>query len=382
MPTISNAPNGADSSIDGTEKIAVSGSKYALISSILEYIRTATATLTGKTINLTSNTLSGTTAQFNTALSDNDFATLAGSENLTNKTLTTPTIASFTNATHSHADAAGGSSIPVFKTIAVSGQSDVVADSVTDTLTLAAGANVTITTNASTDTITIASSGGGGGGDVATDTIWDAKGDLAIGTGADTAAKLTVGSNGQYVIAASGETTGLKYVTGGRVFIEEVTGSGTTLTFGASGTIPQVYTSLEIEYELRSTKAAVAVEVMKISFNNDTTAANYRYTEEGIYGAGSEALAGADDLAIDNLPAATSPANSASTGFIRIPFYKATTFFKKALQMSGSRLDTSGTQLVIYTHAVEWENTGAITEIDLILASGNFTGTARLYGTY
>jgi hypothetical protein len=92
MPTISNAPNGADSSIDGTEKIAVSGSKYALISSILEYIRTATATLTGKTINLTSNTLSGTTAQFNTALSDNDFATLAGSENLTNKTLTTPTI--------------------------------------------------------------------------------------------------------------------------------------------------------------------------------------------------------------------------------------------------------------------------------------------------
>ena len=50
-------------------------------------------TLTTKTINLTSNTLSGTTAQFNTALSDNDFATLAGSETLTNKTLTSPTLA-------------------------------------------------------------------------------------------------------------------------------------------------------------------------------------------------------------------------------------------------------------------------------------------------
>jgi hypothetical protein len=49
-----------------------------------------------------------------------------------------------------------------FKTIAVSGQSDVVADSATDTLTLAAGSNITITTNAGTDTITIASSGGGG----------------------------------------------------------------------------------------------------------------------------------------------------------------------------------------------------------------------------
>lgn len=43
-----------------------------------------------------------------------------------------------------------------FKTISVSGQSDVVADTTTDTLTFAAGSNVTITTNASTDTITIA----------------------------------------------------------------------------------------------------------------------------------------------------------------------------------------------------------------------------------
>lgn len=47
-----------------------------------------------------------------------------------------------------------------FKTIAVSGQSDVVADSSTDTLTFAAGSGMTITTNASTDTITFASSGG------------------------------------------------------------------------------------------------------------------------------------------------------------------------------------------------------------------------------
>ena len=49
-------------------------------------------TLTNKTINLSNNTLSGTVAQFNTALSDDNFATLTGSEILTNKTLTSPTI--------------------------------------------------------------------------------------------------------------------------------------------------------------------------------------------------------------------------------------------------------------------------------------------------
>lgn len=47
-----------------------------------------------------------------------------------------------------------------FTIIAVSGQSNVVADSASDTLTLVAGTNMTITTDASTDTVTFASSGG------------------------------------------------------------------------------------------------------------------------------------------------------------------------------------------------------------------------------
>jgi hypothetical protein len=55
----------------------------------------------------------------------------------------------------------GGTASDSFATIAVAGQSSVVADSATDTLTLVAGSNITITTNAGTDTITIAAAGGG-----------------------------------------------------------------------------------------------------------------------------------------------------------------------------------------------------------------------------
>lgn len=54
-----------------------------------------------------------------------------------------------------------GSSQNVFERIVVSGQSDVVADSPTDSLTLVAGTNITITTDAATDSITINSSSGG-----------------------------------------------------------------------------------------------------------------------------------------------------------------------------------------------------------------------------
>lgn len=73
--------------------------KHVLTSNDLDYYTSGvdnaltaagTATLSNKAISLGSNTVTGTTAQFNTALTDNDFATLAGVETLTNKTLTTP----------------------------------------------------------------------------------------------------------------------------------------------------------------------------------------------------------------------------------------------------------------------------------------------------
>jgi hypothetical protein len=59
------------------------------------------------------------------------------------------------------ATVSSGSTSDSFATIAVAGQSSVVADSSIDTLTLVAGSNITITTDAATDTITIAAAGGG-----------------------------------------------------------------------------------------------------------------------------------------------------------------------------------------------------------------------------
>jgi hypothetical protein len=64
-----------------------------------------------------------------------------------------------------------GAGLASFGTVAVSGQSNVVADQSNDTLTLIAGTNVTITTNATNDTITISASGGGGGGGPSFSTI-------------------------------------------------------------------------------------------------------------------------------------------------------------------------------------------------------------------
>ena len=55
--------------------------------------KATTDTLTNKSIDLGTNTLTGSVAEFNSALQSESFATLTGSETLTNKTLTTPVIA-------------------------------------------------------------------------------------------------------------------------------------------------------------------------------------------------------------------------------------------------------------------------------------------------
>ena len=99
-----------------------------------------------------------------------------------------------------------------FRTIAVAGQSSVVAETTADTLTLVAGSNITLTTNAATDTITIAASGGGGGGSVTLtgDVTGTGTGTVAttIADGAVTASKIATGAVGATQLASTAVTAG------------------------------------------------------------------------------------------------------------------------------------------------------------------------------
>jgi len=101
------------------------------------------------------------------------------------------------NITKTYDDAAGtltiaatGGAANAFSTLAVSGQSNVVADSTTDTLTLVAGTGMTLTTDASADSITFASSGGGGG--TMPFTAFDGSTDNIVLSSASTAGALPV----------------------------------------------------------------------------------------------------------------------------------------------------------------------------------------------
>lgn len=84
--------------------------------------------------------------------------TFSGSGALANSG--TSSLTAFTGSGTSSGTNTGNQNL--FSTIAVSGQSDVVADTTADTLTFAAGTGVTITTDPTTDTVTITATGSGG----------------------------------------------------------------------------------------------------------------------------------------------------------------------------------------------------------------------------
>ena len=121
-------------------------------------------TLTNKTINLSSNTLSGTTAEFNTALSDDNFVTLTGSETLTNKTLTSPTLTTPALGTPSSATLTNATGLPVSgivdSTSEALGVGSIELGHASDTTIARSGAGVVtiegveVTTNSGTQTLT------------------------------------------------------------------------------------------------------------------------------------------------------------------------------------------------------------------------------------
>jgi len=119
----------------------------------------AVSTLTNKSITLTDNTITGTTTEFNTALTDNDFATLAGTEALTNKTIVSGsnTISGLVNANLSGSAAISNGNLANSK-ITLRDDSSTTDDiNLGETLVVAGGSG--ITTTVSGNTLTIATDG-------------------------------------------------------------------------------------------------------------------------------------------------------------------------------------------------------------------------------
>src|SRR6056300_199266 len=156
----------------------------------------------------------------------------------------------------------GSGSQNLFSTVAVSGQSDIVADSTTDTLTVAAGSGISLTTNASTDTLTITATGSGLSANAVTSAFLASNAVLsrhiatdAVGSSELVATGVSAGTYGsstatpQFTVDTDGRITSVGNVTisssggGGSAGLNQVintyeaTGDGSTVAFDTGTTI-------------------------------------------------------------------------------------------------------------------------------------------------
>ena len=138
---------------------------------------------------------------------------------------------------------ASGSVSEAFKTLSVSGQDDIVADSATDTLTFAAGSNMTISTNASNDTITFAASGSGGSSSSFAKNTF-------TGDGSDTTFTLTT--------SMSNEDGLIVFIDGVYQADNVYSVSGTTLTFATAPVNGRVIEVFQLEGGIVGTAPVLA----------------------------------------------------------------------------------------------------------------------------
>lgn len=145
--------------------------------------------------------------------------------------------------------------------------------------------------------------------------------------------------------------------------------------------IPADYESLRVVYAGRGTAAVTDVE-LRLRLNNDS-AANYDwrnlFVSEG--GITTATAAGETSARFAATIAASATAGKAGTAAILIPSYARTVFHKTMTGEIGYPLnETTGIRRAEATAV--WRSTAAVTQITLLLSSGNFAegSVATLYG--
>jgi hypothetical protein len=205
--------------------------------------------------------------------------------------------------------------------------------------------------------------------------IIDAKGDLIVGTAADTPARLAVGTNGYILTADSAETAGMKWAAaasgGGMTLLSTTTLSGASTTIS---TISGSYNNLQLIIYGANVSSAGGVIVVRPNAVTNLSTGVLQENNNGSYGTGVFSSSGIECGYNAGM------ANSDTNNIISLVFYNyaSSTNYKSFVAQYAYAKQTSG----IFTGQLggAFRSNTAISSIEIV-ASGTFSaGTALLYG--
>lgn len=193
---------------------------------------------------------------------------------------------------------------------------------------------------------------------------------------ANTNTRLAIGTTGQVLTVSGGVPSWATPSSGGMTLISTTTLSGTTTTISS---IPATYNHLQLV--IRQFKPSVDGRVLRLRFNNDSTASRYLTgTNDVTWGTtGVNQTFNQSEFRTDFGPADDTATNSLIT--IDIPDYTNTATWK-IIEFFGICNDsTTSTSVQKSWGQGVYNQTGAITDITFLLNNtGNLSGTALLYG--
>ena len=358
---IGDAANGTKSTLDGTEKIPITGTKNALVSGIKDYAKTIFDTLY---------------SAFNHSHADSDNGGIVNHTVLTNAgtSLHVPTYSSdsttFLNGMGEWTVPAGGVTLSSDSTQYYNGIGEftVVTDALLSFTDITTN-NVSISKHGFTPKLSADST-----------LFLNGQGEWTVPPG--TAGGITYSSDSTEFLNGKGEfTVPAGGGGGGRTLISSQSMSGvSSVTFSS---ISGSYKKLILEVIVRTTSETNGADAY-LQFNSDTTAANYLFDLIRWNQTGSANEFGANyKIASTTIPGSSAPANEYAIGTVEIVDYANTTTYKNATVKGWEAVyDASSVFLQHASGGLNWKNTAAINAIVFALSSGNgdTNAVANLYG--